>query len=417
MMPTRRTASSSHDRTRLLLNKVPEVTVYFWAIKVLCTTVGETAADFLNVNLNFGLTGTSLVTGLLLAIALVFQFRTDRYTAAPYWITVALVSVFGTLVTDNLSDQVGVPLEASTIGFGLLLAGTFLAWYRSERTLSIHTILTPRREAYYWLAILFTFALGTAAGDLMAEVLGLGYAATGGIVVAVIALVAAGWRLGLHPVLAFWIIYILTRPFGASLGDYLSQPRSNGGIEFGPTMTSLVFTIAILVAVTYLAVTKVDVTPADRAGAARRGGQHQDESAPGGLWQTAVVLVVLLAVSTVGYSWRKATLTDDARNAAQVSATTGAGPASALGDLTPFRVITQDTLNLVNGGNQSKATTRVTDLETAWDNAEARLKPRDPTAWTAIDDKIDTVLRKLRAANPHADEEKAALSDLLTVLK
>jgi uncharacterized membrane-anchored protein len=399
------------------MNKVPEVTVYFWAIKILCTTVGETAADFLNVNLNFGLTGTSLVTGLLLAIALVFQFRTDRYTAAPYWITVALVSVFGTLVTDNLSDQVGVPLEASTLGFGLLLMATFCVWYRSEHTLSIHSILTPRREAFYWLAILFTFALGTAAGDLMAEVLGLGYAATGAIVAVVITLAALGWRVGLHPVLAFWIIYILTRPLGASLGDFLSQSRDNGGIGFGPTMTSLVFTIAIVVAVTYLAVTMVDVTPTDRTALARPVGQHRDDTARRGLWQTVVVLVVLLALSTGGYAWRKAALVNDTRSAPRVATAPGAPSGPTLGDLTEFRVITQDTLDLVNGGSQAAATTRVTDLETAWDNAEARLKPRDPAAWTVIDDKIDTVLRKLRARTPNPDEEKSALSDLLTALR
>jgi hypothetical protein len=251
----------------------------------------------------------------------------------------------------------------------------------------------------------------------MAEVLGLGYAATGVIVAVVITLTAIGWRLGLHPVLAFWIIYILTRPLGASLGDFLSQSRANGGIGFGPTMTSLVFTIAIVVAVTYLAVTKVDVTPTDRAGIPAPDGRHHDDTARGGLWQTVAVLVVLLAVSTGGYAWRKAALVNDTGSAPQVAAGPGAAAGSPLGDLTAFRVITQDTLNLVNGGSQSAATTRVTDLETAWDNAEARLKPRDPAAWTVIDDKIDTVLRKLRASTPHPDEEKAALGDLLTALR
>src|SRR6185295_16324008 len=185
--------------TRLLLSKVPEVTAYFWIIKVLCTTVGESAADFLNVNVNLGLTGTSVATGLLLVIVLAAQFAADRYTPVRYWSAVTLVSVFGTLVTDNLSDNHGVPLEVSTIVFGVFLAGTFAAWYRAEGTLSIHSILTRRREAFYWLAILVTFALGTAAGDLMAEVLGLGYLVSGVIVAAVIASTAVAWRLGLHP--------------------------------------------------------------------------------------------------------------------------------------------------------------------------------------------------------------------------
>jgi uncharacterized membrane-anchored protein len=176
-MPISPTDTSASWKT--LLSKVPEVTAYFWIIKVLCTTVGETAADFLNVNLNFGLTGTSVVTGVLLAIALVFQFKATKYIPSMYWLTVALVSVFGTLVTDNLTDKIGFPLEVSTILFGTLLAFTFLIWYLSEKTLSIHSIFTRRREAFYWLAILFTFALGTASGDLFAEGLGLGYLVTG----------------------------------------------------------------------------------------------------------------------------------------------------------------------------------------------------------------------------------------------
>src|SRR3954451_559193 len=244
---------------RQMLNKVPEVTLWFWVIKVLCTTVGESAADFLNVNLNFGLTGTSIVTGILLVIALLFQFRADRYAPGRYWTTVALVSVFGTLVTDNLTDSVGVPLEASTVLFGVLLALTFLAWYSSERTLSIHSIVTVRREAFYWLAILFTFALGTATGDLMAEVLGLGYLVTGAIVAALIAVLAIGWRARLHPDLAFWFIYVLPRPLGASIGDFLSQPADLGGLALGATLTSVIFLVGIIVIVGYLAFSKADV--------------------------------------------------------------------------------------------------------------------------------------------------------------
>ncbi|MGH8921595.1 MAG: COG4705 family protein, partial [Acidimicrobiales bacterium] len=185
---------------RRLLNKVPEVTLYFWIVKVLCTTVGESAADFLNVNLNFGLTGVSVLTGALLVVALVLQFTAKRYVPARYWLAVALVSVFGTLVTDNLTDSLGVPLETSTLVFAILLAITFVAWYATEETLSIHSIVTRRREAFYWLSVLFTFALGTATGDLMAEVLGLGYLVTGAIVAGLIAVLALAWRFGLHPV-------------------------------------------------------------------------------------------------------------------------------------------------------------------------------------------------------------------------
>ncbi|MEV5721704.1 hypothetical protein AB0L41_48305 [Amycolatopsis mediterranei] len=394
---------------RQLLNKVPEITVYFWIVKVLCTTVGESAADFLNVNLNLGLTGVSLITGVLLVVALAVQFATKRYVPGVYWLTVALVSVFGTLVTDNLTDAAGVPLEASTVLFGVLLAVTFLAWYGTEKTLSIHSIVTWRREAFYWLAILFTFALGTATGDLMAEVLGLGYLATGAIVASLIALLAIAWRLGLHPVLAFWCIYVLTRPLGASLGDYLAQPSAAGGLGLGTTVTSLIFTAGILVTVLYLSVAKPDVTPAAPSGASRERG---------GLWQTVVVLAVVLIAAATGYSARKSSLQDTPAAPVPVAApnANGGGPVThvtPLGDLSAFRKITQDTLDLLNAGDQPGATSRVDDLESQWDQAEARLKPKDRATWTEVDGKIDKVLRELRATSPRPADEKAALTALL----
>src|SRR3954454_6555433 len=151
---------------RTMLNKVPELTLYFWIIKVLCTTVGETAADFLNDNLGLGLTKTTFVTGAVLVVALVFQFRVRRYVPGIYWLAVVLISVVGTLITDNLTDNFGVSLVTTTVVFSFVLAAVFAAWYAVEKTLSIHTIFTTRREAFYWLAVLFTFALGTAAGDL-----------------------------------------------------------------------------------------------------------------------------------------------------------------------------------------------------------------------------------------------------------
>src|SRR3954465_14624511 len=155
--------------TRQMLNKVPEVTLFFWVIKIMCTTVGETAADYLNVNLGFGLTNTTIVSAVLLAALLVGQFGLHRYLPAVYWSVVVVISVFGTLITDNMTDHYNVPLTTSTPIFAAILAVVFAVWWGVERTLSIHTIVTPRREAFYWLAILFTFALGTAAGDLSAE--------------------------------------------------------------------------------------------------------------------------------------------------------------------------------------------------------------------------------------------------------
>lgn len=244
---------------RQMLSKVPEVTIFFWIIKIMATTVGETAADFLNTNLNMGLTNTTIIMSVFLLITLFFQFRAKKYVPRIYWLSVVLISVVGTLVTDNLTDNFGVSLKTTTSIFFIAMLASFAAWYASEKTLSIHSIYTTKREAFYWLAILFTFALGTAAGDLIAEGLNLGYLLSAVIFAAVIGIVTfAHYRLKLNSVLAFWIAYILTRPFGASLGDYLSQPRSNGGLGLGTTGTSALFLIIILCLVMYLSKTRID---------------------------------------------------------------------------------------------------------------------------------------------------------------
>ncbi|MCW2566449.1 MAG: hypothetical protein JWN54_546 [Mycobacterium sp.] len=256
---TTTTQRGAATATRQILNKVPQVTIFFWVIKILATTVGETAADFLNTNLNLGLTGTTYVTGGLLLGTLVFQFRARRYIPGVYWLAVVLISIVGTLITDNLTDNFGVPLETTTMIFAVVLAVTFAAWYASERTLSIHSITTVRREAFYWLAVLFTFALGTAAGDLTAERLNVGYWKSAVLFGALIALVTvAHHRFTLNPVLAFWIAYILTRPLGASLGDFLSQAPADGGLGLGTVGTSALFLVTILALVGYLTVTKRD---------------------------------------------------------------------------------------------------------------------------------------------------------------
>jgi uncharacterized membrane-anchored protein len=245
-------------RGRQMLNKVPEVTIYFWVIKVLCTTVGETFADFLS-GLGLGLQGTTIVMSVAFVAVLVWQFRTRQYVPGVYWLTVVLVSVVGTLVTDNLTDALGVPLEVSTAVFAVALGATFAIWYRFERTLSIHSIVTVRREAFYWLTILFTFALGTAVGDLVDERFGVGYWPTALVVALLIAAVAAGHLVfGANAVLTFWIAYVLTRPLGASLGDGFSQARTDGGLGMGTTWTSVLFLAAILAVVVYQSVTRRD---------------------------------------------------------------------------------------------------------------------------------------------------------------
>lgn len=238
-----------------MLNKVPQATLVFWVIKILATTVGETFADFLNVKLNFGLGGTSIVMTALLLVALVIQLRAKRYIPWMYWLLVVFISVVGTLITDNLTDNLGISLFVSTGVFAVALAATFAAWYASERTLSIHSITTRKRELFYWAAILFTFALGTAAGDLAGEQLQLGYALSAVMFGGMIAATAfVYFAFGLNAVLAFWIAYILTRPLGASLGDLLSQSQADGGLGLGTTGTSALFLVIIVALVTYLTV-------------------------------------------------------------------------------------------------------------------------------------------------------------------
>jgi uncharacterized membrane-anchored protein len=260
-MTTMARRAESRPTARQMLNKVPEITIYFWIIKILCTTVGETAADFLNDNLGFGLTNTSLVMSAVLIAVLAGQLRTRKYVPWIYWLGVVLISVVGTLISDNLTDNFGVSLVTTTIAFAIALSVTFGVWYWKERTLSIHTIVTTRREAFYWLAILFTFALGTSAGDLTAEKLNVGYANSVLLFGGLIAVVAiAHYRFKLNAILAFWVAYILTRPLGASIGDYMSQPRHDGGLALGTTGTSAIFLATILGLVSFLAVTRIDRT-------------------------------------------------------------------------------------------------------------------------------------------------------------
>lgn len=241
--------TTSIHRPPSLFNKVPEVTLSFWIIKIMSTTVGETGADFLAVNAGWGQAATRSVMAALLALALFLQLRTRRYTPWIYWLTVVLVSVVGTQITDLLTDGWGVSLYASTAAFAVTLAVIFSVWHRLERTLSITDIVTRRRESFYWVAILCTFALGTAAGDLATEALGLGFAWGAVIFGALIAIAYGAWRLGGPAVLTFWLAYILTRPFGAALGDLLTQAKAYGGLGMGALWTSALFLCVIVLLV------------------------------------------------------------------------------------------------------------------------------------------------------------------------
>jgi len=238
----------------LMSNKVPEVTLIFWIIKILSTTVGETGADYLGVHVGLGAGPTAACTTCLLIAALALQLRPRRHVPWVYWLTVVLVSIVGTQMTDLLTDKLEISLYVSTSLFACALAATFALWYAVEHTLSIRSIVTTRRELFYWAAILFTFALGTAAGDLATEALGLGFQ-LGVIVFAVlIGFVAVLYTLGMDPVAMFWLAYIFTRPLGASLGDLLSQSSTYGGLGLGTIGTSLAFLGVIIALVAWVSV-------------------------------------------------------------------------------------------------------------------------------------------------------------------
>ena len=408
-------SENSASKSRQMLNKVPQVTIFFWIIKVLCTTVGETASDFLNVNLGFGLTGTSIVMGILLAIVLFCQFRAKKYIPGLYWMSVVLISIFGTLVTDNLTDAMGVPLEVSTIVFSVALAITFAVWYSKEKTLSIHSIFTSKREAFYWLTILFTFALGTASGDLMAESLGLGYLVTGLIVVGVVVAVSVAWKFGLDSVLSFWIVYIMTRPLGASLGDYLSQPHKYGGLGLGATITTVVFVGAILLTVIFLAVTKVDVNAKLKAEAEM---ESPDTKRRPVMPQVIAVACILVLLAGTGYYWRHSALSaENATSAAQASTSDSSSQTSTTDGYASIIQTEEDMLSLVNNSDMSGAKTGADDLEYTWDQAAATLKPQGKTKWDNVDKTIDTVLRDVRSTKPDTDACKTALETSIAAMK
>jgi uncharacterized membrane-anchored protein len=247
---------AANENSSTSFNRVPNVTADFWLIKLMAVTMGETAADYLAVNMGLGLVTTALIMSGILTLALVVQFAQKKYIPVPYWTAVVLISIVGTLITDCLIDIFGIQLTTTTTVFTVVLAATFAIWYAVERTLSIHSIFTTRREIFYWLAILFTFSLGTAAGDLVAEHFELGYLTTGLLFTGIIVAFAFGYfALKLNRILMFWLAYIFTRPLGASFGDLLSQPQEYGGLGLGTVITSVLFLSAIIAIVAYMSFT------------------------------------------------------------------------------------------------------------------------------------------------------------------
>ncbi len=399
-----------------MLNKVPEVTFWFWVIKILCTTVGESFADWINMTLGVGLTNTALISTGVLIVVLAAQFKTDRYVPVVYWLTVVVVSVTGTLYTDILTDNKGVPLRDSTAVFAALLAVVFGVWFAKERTLSIHSINTVPREAFYWLAVLVTFALGTATGDWTLELTGWSPGKSVLLPAALIAIVTAGWKLGADAVLSFWLAYILTRPLGANLGDWFASPKGEKGLGVGTAGTSWIFLGAIAATVAYLAYSRADVTPE---------GYVAQPKPPTGPRQYAVLTGFAGVALATGFVLHHASTQphqsalDEEEGKPTAMAPVVPGQVLhhfAAGDLANFKTITQDTLNLVQAGDNAGATKRITDLETAWDQAEGTLKPKDKAGWTALDDRIDVALSAVRTKTPDPAAERQALSDLLATI-
>ncbi len=263
--------------------RVPEITVYFWVIKALSTAMGESTSDYLVHTLD---PVPAVLLGFVSFLAaLSLQFSMRRYVAWTYWLAVVMVGVFGTMGADVLHVGFGVPYAASSVIYALVLAAVFVSWYRTEKTLSIHTVDSTRREAFYWAAVVATFAMGTALGDLTATTFGLGYLASGLLFAAIIAVPAVGyWRFNWDPILSFWFAYVATRPLGASFADWMGKPQSVGGLGWGDGPVALGLTVLIFLLVAYVAVTRVDVqTAANVQGSADGTDLHVTESAPSGL--------------------------------------------------------------------------------------------------------------------------------------
>jgi uncharacterized membrane-anchored protein len=404
---------------RALLNKVPEVTIWFWLIKILCTTVGESFADWINLQLGVGLVATAIIFTVVFAAALGWQLTTSRYRPAAYWLTVVVVSVTGTLYTDILTDQLGVQLWLSSSVFAVALAAVLGIWWARERTLSIHSIVSLPREAFYWLAVLVTFALGTATGDWTLELTGWSPGVSVLLPLALIAIITATWRLGANPVLAFWLVYILTRPLGANLGDWLAAPKvPDQGLGLGTLVTSLIFLSAILATVVYLNFTKSDVIEGQQDHA-RTAKYHR----PGREWPLIGVMATATIAAGVLLNWASAQ--PHANLAAEKegpnpAANANLSPEQATAnlpqaDITRFRTLVSGMDADLTKGDQGALNSAVDTYEKAWDDDQPNLEPLDGKAWGFIDGESDALFTAVRDTKDPA-AEKRAIQTLLTSL-
>ena len=406
---------------RVLLNKVPEVTIWFWLIKILCTTVGESFADWINMQLGVGLVATAVIFTVVFAVVLAWQMSTTRYRPAAYWLTVVVVSVTGTLYTDILTDQLGVPLWISTSVFAVALAVVFGIWWARERTLSIHSIVTRPREAFYWLAVLVTFALGTAAGDWTLELTGWSPGVSVLLPLALIAIIVSCWRLGANPVLAFWLAYILTRPLGANLGDWLASPKvPDQGLGLGTLVTSVIFLCAILATVVYLTLTKSDVIEEHQHRETRTAKYHQ----PRREWKLVGVMAAAAIGAGVLLNWASAqphanaAAEGEAPNPAAAKVHLSAAEATAhfpKTDVAQFRTLVTGMNADLAKGDQGALNSAVDAYEKAWDDDQSKLQPLDGKAWDYIDGQNDALFTSVRDTKDAA-AEKQAIHALLKTL-
>jgi uncharacterized membrane-anchored protein len=417
---TETAGSSTVNARRVSVNKVPAVTLWFWIIKILCTTVGESFADWVNVTLGVGLHATALIFSVLLAAVLAWQLPLSRYVPGVYWLTVVVFSVTGTLYTDILTDDLRVPLLVSTTVFAVALAVVFGVWYAREGTLSIHSIATLPRELFYWLAVLVTFALGTAAGDWTLQITGWGPGISVLLPAGAIVAILAGWRMGANAVLSFWLAYILTRPLGANLGDWLASPRSNHGLGLGTAATSAIFLAAILTTVAYLTISQTDVIEGHSGTRATVVATTPPrERIMLGYYGIVAVAIAAMLSWSAGRPHSAAEREDEA---GQTLTAATASPGQLTAHFPPdhiakFRAIVQATVVKVQAGDQNGAKGIITELEIGWDNDEADLRPMDKTAWGVLDHQIDSALHEVRARNPDTANEIAALNTLLTAFR
>ncbi|WP_433894207.1 COG4705 family protein [Streptomyces sp. CA-111067] len=419
--PTTSTATTATPRGATgnrLLNKVPEVTIWFWIIKILCTTVGESFADYINTTLGFGLTNTMLLFTAIFAVVLAIQFRTKRYSPFPYWLTVVVVSVTGTLYTDMLTDQQHVPLWLSSTVFSILLALVFGVWWMREGTLSIHSITTFPREAFYWLTVLVTFALGTATGDWTLQLTNWTPAQSVFLPLGLIASITLLWRFGANPVLAFWLAYILTRPLGANIGDWLASPKtatSAGepvGLGLGTLATSLIFLSAILATVVYLSISRSDVAETHEIThePSVTTSARKERIALG-----ALALIAAATVTLMAWAHNQPHVTCDPTGqsetlpACQKAALTSGQTTAAV---TKYEKLAQTAIAQDKTGTAAASHATVQRMRDDWDADATSLQAVDQKTWTLLDDQMDAVLKayaidhgKIQPA-PAAEQEK-----------